>query len=428
MNHRLHIAAGAGQGLTQIFGHGPIENLERNGRGDHTSGMNLGIRTLVAVGLVFFAATAAEGAAGVSTMRTPEGGIQPQVAVDDAGTVHLIFYKGDERGGNVFYARQRVSEKGFSKAIQVNSQPGSAIAMGTIRGPQIAVGRNGRVHVAWNGGEGAAKVKVRGEEATPMVYTRLNDAGTGFEPERNVLTQATGLDGGGSVAADAQGNVYVVWHGRGPNAAEGEAGRAVFVARSSDDGKSFAAESVAWPKGTGVCGCCGLKAFAGADGALYILFRAVNEMVERDEVLLVSPKPGAAFELVNSDPWKVSGCPMSSASFSQGAGKIVGAWETAGQIAGAILDGKSKRIATKIAPSGTGVGKRRQPVAAANGKGELLLAWTEGTAWAKGGSVAWQLFDGNGKAMGEPARAEGVPVWSLVAAYAKPSGEFVVIY
>jgi hypothetical protein len=364
--------------------------------------------------------------ASVTTMRTPDGGIQPQVAVGADGTVHLIFYKGDERAGNVFYGRQKSGENSFAKPIPVNSRPGSAIAMGTIRGPQIAIGKNGRVHVAWNGAEGAEKVTVRGEEVGPMVYTRLNDAGTAFEPERNVLTLATGLDGGGSVAADAAGNVYVVWHGRGPNAAEGEAGRAVYVARSSDEGKTFAPETAAWTKGTGACGCCGVKAFASEDGALYILYRGVNEVVERDELLLVSRRPGAPFELLNSDPWKVSGCPMSSAFFNQAAGKVVGAWETAGQISAAILDASSKKIVTKFSP--TGSTKRRQPVAAVNAKGETLLAWTEGTAWAKGGSAAWQLFDQNGKPIGQPAHADGVPVWSLVAAYAKPNGDFVVIY
>jgi hypothetical protein len=39
----------------------------------------------------------------------------------------------------------------FSSALKVNSHPGSAIAAGNIRGAHIALGRNGRVHVAWNG-------------------------------------------------------------------------------------------------------------------------------------------------------------------------------------------------------------------------------------------------------------------------------------
>jgi hypothetical protein len=35
-----------------------------------------------------------------------------------------------------------------------------------------------------------------------MLYTRLNDVSTTFDPERNVMLHSFGLDGGGSIAAD----------------------------------------------------------------------------------------------------------------------------------------------------------------------------------------------------------------------------------
>ena len=69
-------------------------------------------------------------ASSVTVTRTPNEGIQPQVAVDSAGTAHLIYYKGAEGGGDVFYARQKADEDKFSKPIKVNSRPGSAIAAG----------------------------------------------------------------------------------------------------------------------------------------------------------------------------------------------------------------------------------------------------------------------------------------------------------
>src|SRR4051794_4480365 len=94
----------------------------------------------------------AAAAANVSVLRTPNGGIQPQAAVDASGTVHLIYYKGKDGAGDIFYVRQQLGDKDFSKPIQVNSQPGSAMAIGTIRGAQLAIGKNGRVQVIWNGG------------------------------------------------------------------------------------------------------------------------------------------------------------------------------------------------------------------------------------------------------------------------------------
>src|SRR5687768_16036353 len=182
----------------------------------------------------------------VTTLRTPDGGIQPQAAVHASGTVYLIYYKGDAGAGDIFYVKQSVTTGEFSKPMQVNSQKGSAIAAGTIRGGQLAVGKNGRVHVAWDGmGKGATKVNVGGKDVAPLLYTRLNDAGTAFEPERNVITYAAGLDGGSSVAADGEGNVYVAWHGSAPDNKDKEAGRALFVARSSDEGKTFQREKPA---------------------------------------------------------------------------------------------------------------------------------------------------------------------------------------
>src|SRR5687768_5386710 len=286
--------------------------------------------------------------------------IQPQVAVDSEGAVHLIYYKGSDGAGDVFYMTQKAGEDQFSKAMQVNSRPGSAIAAGTIRGAQLALGKNNRVHVVWNGGKGAERAKVGGREVTPMVYTRLKEDGTGFEAERNLITYAEELDGGGTVAADRFGNVSVVWHGRAPGAEEGEDGRAVFVARSKDEGKTFAPEVRATLEKTGACGCCGMKAFADENGAVYILYRGALEMVNRDMVLMVSPKPGAPFKIVNKHAWKVESCPMSSAFLSglDGGGAIA-AWETEGKIFFATVDPKAMTIG-KI-ESLPGASKKRHP-------------------------------------------------------------------
>ncbi len=41
----------------------------------------------------------------VQTQRLPASGIQPQTALDAKGTLHLIYYSGDPKNGNVFYVR-----------------------------------------------------------------------------------------------------------------------------------------------------------------------------------------------------------------------------------------------------------------------------------------------------------------------------------
>ena len=60
--------------------------------------------------------------------------------------------------------------------------------------------------------------------------------------------------------------------------------------------------------------------------------------------------------------------------------------------------------------------------------GGFIIFGTEGTGWNKGGAVAWQLYDPAGNPTSEKGRADGVPVWSLVSAFAKPDGNFVIVY
>jgi hypothetical protein len=71
-----------------------------------------------------------------------------------------------------------------------------------------------------------------GQRGAPMLYSRLSVDGTKFDPERSLMTHTFGLDGGGTIAADSSGNVYVAWHGKAPGAAKGETGRQVWIAIS----------------------------------------------------------------------------------------------------------------------------------------------------------------------------------------------------
>src|SRR5260370_40885988 len=85
----------------------------------------------------------------VAVLRVPDHGIQPQVAVDAKGVVHLLYFKGEPGGGDVYYARSEDGAHFNKHPLRVNSQPGSVVAMGNIRGAHLAVSKNGRVHVAW---------------------------------------------------------------------------------------------------------------------------------------------------------------------------------------------------------------------------------------------------------------------------------------
>ena len=381
---------------------------------------------LLVYGFVFaiFPLTTQQAAEKVNLVRMPNNGIQPQAVMDERGTLHLIYLAGDPAASDVFYLR-RAPGKEFSMPIRVNSQTGSAIAIGTIRGAQIALGKNGRVHVAWNGSNAA--IPRSPNNSAPLLYARLNDARSAFEAQRNLIHFTEHLDGGGSVAADKSGNVYAIWHAAGEQ--KGEPHRRIWMARSTDDGKTFARETAVDPadsngKTSGVCACCGLRAFVNQQGKLFVLYRTATEMTERGMFLLTSNNQGKSFSGVRMDHWHLTTCPMSSTTMIQ-AKQTIGAWENNGQVFFGELD-SLKKDAPIAAPETTG--KRKHPAIAVNSRGETILVWTEGTGWKKGGSLAWQVFDRNGKPTAEKGSASDVPVWGLATVVAEADGSFSIIY
>jgi hypothetical protein len=363
----------------------------------------------------------------VHFIRTPDGGLQPQAVTDKSGSVHLVYLKGDPAACDVFYVRRAAGHTNFSAPLRVNSEAGSAIALGTVRGAQLALGKRNRVHVVWNGSQPARNPGAKG---APMLYSRLDDSGKHFEPERNLMTSTMNLDGGGSVAADRKGNVYVVWHAHPKNAEQDEQHRAVYVARSMDDGRTFEPESRIHPGDAGVCGCYGLKAFVDSKDRLEILYRSADDAGNRNSVLLLSEDRAQTFRARIMGQWHSPTCPMSTAFLANGPDeKVAALWETRGQIFREFVE--PDRFDLRATPT-TAEGKPGQckhPVFAMNGShgSRFLMAWTEGTGWAKGGRLGWECIDLRSgiKASGQ---LPGVPVWGLAAAVAEADGSFTLIY
>jgi hypothetical protein len=360
----------------------------------------------------------------------PADGIQPQVVLSE-GVLHLIYFAGDARHGDVYYTRSADFGGTFGPPVRVNSQEGSAIAIGAIRGAQMSVGKRKRVHVAWNGAD-VAKPRgpvnpEDGKPRSPMLYTRLDDRGTAFEPQRNFMRETFGMDGGGSVAADHNGKVYVAWHGKAPRAGRGEAGRKVWIARSEDEGRTFATERPASQEPTGACGCCGLRLFADSHGELYGLYRSARENIHREIYLLRSSDTGRTFSVARLHPWDINACPMSSMNFFETADEVLEAWETQTQVYLApVSRGVEVAKAATIAPPGENP-KRKYPALGRNRLGETLLAWVEGSGWQRGGVLGWQLFDRAGRPSGACEVQRTVPVWSFPAVIVRPDEGFTIV-
>ena len=358
----------------------------------------------------------------INLMRVPDSGIQPQIIEKD-GVIHLLYFTGDPRNGDLNYVASHDYGKTFSKPIRVNSEPGTAMATGNIRGGQMAIGANGRVHVAWIGSS-VAQPRAASNSA-PVLYARMADTKDHFEPSRHVNDASRGADGA-SIAADSKDDVFVFWHAQPPNGKD-EAERRFWIARSTNGGKSFAGEKVAYSEPTGVCGCCGSRAFADADDTVYALFRAATQMIHRDMYLLTSTDRGITFHGADISRWDIGACVMSSASLIQSGKDVLAAWESEKQVYFGRVDHATHQMAGVTAAPESGT-NRKYPAIATNNNGQTLFVWTENMAWAKGGSVVWQLYDRSNHAEAMHGQAAGVPAWSLVAAFARPDGSFTVVY
>jgi hypothetical protein len=160
-------------------------------------------------------------------------------------------------------------------------------------------------------------------------------------------------------------------------------------------------------------------------GELIGIYRAVNPS-SRD-IHLLAGKAGGAYASSEVQAWATKTCPMSTASFATAAGgRTLVAWETAGQVQFAAMQGD--KLGPIVAAPGKGMG-RKHPSVAINADGVTLLAWAEGTGWKKGGSLAWQVY---GKDLTPLPDARGgakdLPAWSLPTAVQTRDGGFVIIY
>jgi hypothetical protein len=350
----------------------------------------------------------------VQVESLPEDGVQPQVVVSRAGTVHLVYLKGDPKACDIRYTTRHVSGGEWSTPVTVNSEPQSAIAMGTIRGAQVALGKDDSVQILWNGNTGGKKEKMM---HAPLLYARLSPGTKAFSAQQNLIGDTSALDGGASIAANARGHVSIVWHGASATGS-GEGARLIYARESSDDGLTFSAPKPLNAEQPGVCACCSLRAHLSADDTLTVIYRGAPEPTTRGMIWLTR-KDGHT-TLTPLDDWRVAMCPMSSASLLPSANSLRAAWENDGQIMTRLMN-QPTSAAQSVGPK-----KAKHPAMSQNEKGQTLITSVIGSGWNQAGTLHWDLLDAQGHST-DSGDGEKLPLWSFPAIYAKPDGSFVIL-
>ncbi|MCH7750522.1 MAG: hypothetical protein IH939_20775 [Acidobacteria bacterium] len=346
----------------------------------------------------------------VTVLRAPADAKLPQVAIDDTGTLHLVYYMGSMTSGDLFHVTRAPDATDWSAPQQVNSQPHSVTGVGPIDGGQIAIDPDGRLHVTWFHND-------------PMrfYYTRSDGAG-GFETQQVLsVKDEGGVESGPTVTADGDGNVYVFWHA---DAVE-DARRRVYMAVSRNDGALFELPRAVSPEAEGACGCCGLRAVTDEAGAVHVSYRGAGDNIHRGMRLLTTADQGRTFGDQLIQPWEVGACPVASTTLGAGPDGTTVAWETEGQVYLAGID----RLDAPVSPPGAAQFRRKNPAVAVNDRGDTLLAWGDGPGWRSGGSLHWQLFDRGGRPNGEEGSGiEPIPASSVPTAVTRSDGSFVIVF
>lgn len=382
---------------------------------------------LIGVGLFCTAhvSSALLAAVDVRPERVPEAGLQPDAVVDARGRVHLIYLSGDPKSADIHCVSRDPGRGAWSRPQTVNSEAGAAVAIGSVRGARLALGASGILHVVWNG---SSRLPSTASGSAPLLYSRSKAPGEGFEPQRALGGRTRHLDGGAAVAADGKGTVWVVWHAALPTPPVGgddETHRAVFLCVSHDEGRSFELPRRIDPPGMGVCACCALDAGIGPDGSGWVLVRGAAGKSERGMQLLTTRSGSLDFQWRALDAWSLNQCPLSTARLSRLGGDPVAVWLSEGRIRLGRLG-----MAESVRPLSEPGRKANHPVVVPlQGSDSLLVAWTEGTAWQRGGDLAWRTVGSGASPEDSPIqRLPGVPVWGSLAAWRESDGSVTVLY
>src|SRR6266498_4302324 len=333
----------------------------------------------------------------VSMIHVPGGFkvVKAQLGAD--GTLHLLL---DAENGPR-YVKSLDAGVTFSAPMTIvdaaSRKPGLK-----FQGEDLAVGKDGRVHVAMS--NNAWKLKLP-EEEWGFHYASLALGANAFAPVRNVNRKPSE---GFSLAADERGNVSACFL----------SGK-LFTMVSHDNGETFgkyAEPNPAWNP----CDCCTTAAAYSADGKLALLYREETDN-ERDMFVVLSDQRGKSKPLrtrVSGTPWKLNGCPMTYFTINRTETGYVTAWPTKGQVYFARLD----KAGTVLPPGEiktAGSNGMRTGVLALSGKDRATLV-----AWKNKDILGWQLYDAKGQPAG--TSGSGDNPGNGAAGVVLPNGHFIL--
>lgn len=372
-------------------------------------------------------------AAGVSVGMP--GRTNASVSLAAAGRFVAVVWGGATTGGmDVFSAVSRDGGATFRPPVRVNSTAFDARVGGEQPPHVVLVPRRGMepsLVVVWT---------AKRSDGSRLLTSRSDDGGATFSRSTVVPgTDAVGNRGWESVTVDADGRVFVLWLDHRRTVAGAHQHGAVADARGPAAAKPDPVERAALsqlyvasldgavapkPITGGVCYCCKTSLVAGADGALYGVWRHVFPGDLRDMAFTISRDHGRTFAplvRVSEDHWEFDGCPDNGPAVAVDARRRVHvAWPSPADVTNPVV------MALFYATSGDGVrfdprvriptyGPAGHVQVLAEGDGSVLVAWDE---TERGGrSVKWSRgrADARGQFVFQPGGTLGSGLYPSLA-------------
>jgi hypothetical protein len=253
---------------------------------------------------------------------------EPAMASAPDGSVYVAWVNHRQTEADVMIARLGSDGRQMSAPVRVNPQAGIATAW---RGdpPTIAVAPDQTVFVGWTARTGAGSA-----HATDVYLSASHDQGTTFAAPVKINDDAKpAVHGMHSLAIGRDGRIYVAWldeRNVAPDPMKDmkmeaksaghhmENNREVFIASSTDGGRSFSAnQKVA----SNVCPCCKTALAVNSEDRLFISWRQVLPGDFRHIAVASSTDRAKTFSkptIVSDDQWMLAGCPVSGSSLSAG--------------------------------------------------------------------------------------------------------------
>jgi hypothetical protein len=375
--------------------------------------------TLVIVGVVPISGALAVGAQNtipeVRVVYLPDEALVPDVMMDGAGVLHMVYGLGD----HAWYVRSADDGRTFSPPVKVNTEGKVTLKMGE-RGPKLALGRGGSIHVVW------ADQWSPGVKVYPR-YSRSLDGGRTFEPPR-ALASLSGIDGL-TVAADGEGTVVAFFHQVSPAQQEIPQAHRLYLARSTDNGATFGPEERMKIQGMDdlACSMCMMRARITADANVCLALRVANDNI-RDFFLLRSPKQENAFTplRVNEDYWELKTCPMCGPELTlDPTGWMLCAFMSRHRVYWSALD--DGRFTLHVATPAN-ENDEIYPAAFGDGKGHVLLVWQVGPmAVGRTATVKWALYRKDGTFTGKQGTLGVSTSGTKATAFLGTDGAFYIV-